>query len=138
MKRWFIALGLLLWLGEPAAVVAQCPYDSADPAGAYDRASAVFVGTVLHLERVPGTDHPIPRLRVTLRVQDNGKNADGDTITIETPLDQHDCGYPFEVGRQYFVYAVMRAGALITTTETRTNPIAWALADLEELRRRTH
>lgn len=40
---------------------------------------------------------------------------------------------PFEVGRQYLVYAERRHGRLFVLRTSRTAPIAWALDEVEAL-----
>ena len=116
---------LLLTLFEGTADACMCG-EWQTPAEAFENATHVFVGTVLKIEALSD------RIDVVLRVQERGKNATSDTITIAT---RGTCAYPFEVGRQYLVYAREQLGLTTTNMCSRTGPIAWVFADLEELRR---
>jgi hypothetical protein len=90
----------------------------------------VFVGTAVAIDRTNEL------VLVTFRVQTHGKNSARDLVTITTGPGESSCGYPFEVGRQYFVYARAIGDRFETDLCHRTAPIAWALDDLRELRKR--
>jgi hypothetical protein len=78
-----------------------------------------------------------PRKKVTLRVREafTGLASGTQQITIETGLGGGDCGYAFERGVEYLVYAYRtRAGGLGTGICSRTRPITEADDDLKYLR----
>ena len=86
-------------------------------------------------------------IRPLSRLQSNGYDHDrvlarmqvGDVLSgvtgqkeIEIVSDLSDCGYPFEVGMGYVVYAYKNAeGRLQTNSCTRTRPLAGAAEDLK-------
>ena len=63
------------------------------------RATAVFTGEVTSI-----TDGDMGYI-VEFDVTENWKAAETDTIQINTAGNSAACGYAFEVGRQYLVYA---------------------------------
>jgi hypothetical protein len=78
-----------------------------------------------------------PRKKVTLKVNEafTGLTAETKQITIETGLGGGDCGYAFEQGVEYLVYAYRTpTGGLGTGICSRTRPVAEAEEDLKYLR----
>jgi hypothetical protein len=60
------------------------------------------------------------------------KGAHCGTVTVQTASDSAACGYSFEVGRTYLVYA-FKEGGLSTNICTRTRVIEEASEDLAAL-----
>jgi hypothetical protein len=84
---------------------------------------------------------PRPQRRVRLVVEENFRGAGlerGVTLEVMTGLGGGDCGYGFEVGERYLVYAEHPAGGagLYTGICTRTRTLADAAVDLDYLRHR--
>ena len=124
------------------------------PRNALDSSDAVFRARVVALD-----DRPIPypdvtslkrearqeaeweylrrsveRLRVTLEVRRVWKGDVGERIDIYTANECCICGYPFELGKEYLIYAYrLPSGRLVTNICSRTRPMAQAWEDLAAL-----
>jgi hypothetical protein len=140
--RSFIILSLLVAPVE-RGIACSC----ATVAGVCDAAgqsAAVFSGKVTQISvqpavmKAPGVPRLEPAMRrVRLRVQEvlSGAYPNGE-IEILTGFGNGDCGYPFEVGREYVVYARKdRNGRLSTGICSRTRPVEQAAEDLQYIRR---
>jgi hypothetical protein len=101
----------------------------APPETALAEADAVFVGEVTDVNAPAGTTH-VAQLAVTeILAGDVGAE-----VEVHTPPDSAACGYPFEVGREELVYAVLDDdGRLQTNLCDRTAPVAEADDDLAAL-----
>lgn len=143
-----ITLSLLLsTLGPPAerAMSAFCEsarctcIDAPAPAVALSSANAVFLGTVSSLREttqlLDGEDSEIPAREVTFRVHASWKGVDvaDRRIVVSTGHGGGDCGYNFEVGVTYLVYAHGGEGGLTTSICSRTAPAKTARADFDAL-----
>ena len=105
---------------------------------------AVFTGEVVRFEKPPpattmveGTMWTImggggPKATATLRVSEVWKGPRRQTMTVTTEADSGvGCGYPFEDGREYLVYATGKTPSVSLCSETK--PLSEADADLEAL-----
>ena len=76
---------------------------------------------------------------VTMEISTTWKGTKGKVVTVETGLGGGDCGYGFEEGESYLVYAYQRkieegsAGPLRTGICSRTRPLAKARGDIKAL-----
>ena len=138
-----------------SAACATCSCAPPDaPRIALDSSAAVFRAHVVALE-----DRPIPlpdlsafhgkarqeaewvylrqaleRLRVTLAVTQVWKGDVAHQIDIYTPNECCICGFPFELGKEYLVYAHgLPSGRLGTTICSRTRSLSRAREDLDAL-----
>lgn len=68
---------------------------------AYKQSAAIFSGTVKSIETASNGSEVI----VKFSVKDTWKGAIGKEVTVTTALESSMCGYDFEVGREYLVYA---------------------------------
>ncbi|HEX2254068.1 MAG TPA: hypothetical protein VHQ65_12430 [Thermoanaerobaculia bacterium] len=101
------------------------------PAQELENADAVFTGRVVALE--PFTEG-FRKVRVTFDLIDVWKGlAEGDRVTLTTAADTATCGYPFEEGGSYLVYAYGEEDALTATLCSRTRPLRQAEEDREAL-----
>jgi hypothetical protein len=96
---------------------------------------AVFSGQVVGIEEVPEkTGSVFMRRNVTLRVLDVFRGTVGSTVEVITGLGGGDCGYAFQKGEQYLVYASANAaGALSTGICSPTKTLATAAQDIAYL-----
>lgn len=95
-------------------------------------AAAVFVGTVRSAKLVDVEEPPYRRFIVEFDVQRVKKGARAKApAKIEGDMDYNT--YPFEVGRQYLVYAERRRGRLFVLRTSRTAPVAWVTKELQQL-----
>jgi hypothetical protein len=125
---------VLLW---PASDAAACSCVSGIPiCESFWKTPIVFDGDVLRIERIPDSARPSAfRLRrlVTFTVNRAYRGGVEGTIQIATGSSGADCGYPFEVGDRYLVYAHDSGGTLSTGICSRTRPLSKAAEDLEYL-----
>jgi hypothetical protein len=70
--------------------------------------------------------------KVTLSVSEPFRGAVVGTLVVRT--GPGDCGYPFEVGHEYLVFANENQGNLTVTTCSATQPSKVAVARIEQLR----
>jgi len=108
----------------------------APPRVALGQADAVFSGRVVsvveHAEEDPG--HPGgPHLEVRIVPMQRWKGAAADTVTVRTANQSAACGYAFETGGEYLVYASSGDGVLRVTLCSRTALLAQAGEDLAAL-----
>ena len=99
------------------------------PAVALADADAVFSGEVMMKER-EGRDGA---WRVTFRVDTAWKGNPGRGAVIHTANNSAACGFNFEKGERYLVYAYAHEGQLGTGLCTRTAALEGAGEDLEAL-----
>src|SRR5215208_4044324 len=110
-----------------------------------DRSSAVFSGEVVDFENTPnttmmeGTTFKIiggnaATATVSLRVSEVWKGSMHETVQLATvPNDGVSCGYPFEEGQKYLVYADEGKRGLTVGGCSATRPLSKAGADLAVL-----
>src|SRR5262245_30533632 len=77
------------------------------------RVDALFSGTVTEI--APVTDSPGLRA-VRFRLEKRGKGTNGkEAIVLSAPQNGINCGYTFQVGQSYVVYAYSGEGGRLTT-----------------------
>ena len=119
---------------SPAWACSCVPPDP--PPIAFANTDAVFAGRVTQISdpRWPGglvsSADPV---RVVFQVNDSWKGVTTTTVLIATAVSGASCGYTFDVGRQYVVYAYNNNGVWGTNMCTRTNDVANAAVDLTYL-----
>ena len=84
---------------------------------AYTNSAAVFVGEVVEVVKKPDGYS----VEVKFRNVKSWKSELQDKITISTGQGSGDCGYKFEVGKKYLVYADGERNNLKTNICTRTS-----------------
>jgi len=77
---------------------------------------------------------PWGRLKVTWSVSEWFRGAAGNTLVVRTEVGTEACGYPFEVGHEYLVFANWNQGNVTVTTCSATQPSKMAVARIEQLR----
>lgn len=77
---------------------------------------------------------PWGHVKVTLSVSERFHGAAADTLVIRTELGTDSCGYPFEAGHEYLVFANANQGNVIVTSCSATQPSKMAVARIEQLR----
>lgn len=100
-----------------------CTCAEIEVAEAFDLADAVFTGDVATVGDDPddGSD-----LRVAFEVSRRFKGADVASIAIFTSGSSAACGFLFEAGESYLVYAAESGGSLFASACSRTRPLASA------------
>jgi hypothetical protein len=80
------------------------------------------------------TPEPWGHVKVTLTVSERFRGAAGDSLVVGTERGTEACGYPFEVGHEYLVFANESQGNVMVTTCSATQPAKMAIARIEQLR----
>lgn len=132
-----IALTLAALLSATAAwpsVAAACKCRPQSIAEAERASDAIFEGRVELIETAKaGATGSADALRVDLAVVRRFKGGDAERLQVQTRADGPACGYGFERGKSYLVYASLNDGQLWVTRCSRTRPIAEAEEDLGAL-----
>ncbi|HEX6126535.1 MAG TPA: hypothetical protein VFZ23_14270 [Pyrinomonadaceae bacterium] len=134
----FGVLGIVFCLATAAAAFACSCREKQPVCAAYGDAKAVFVGKVVDGERgermsdmfKAGTKDQTFKFAVSRAVL--GVQA-GEAVDVHTGFGFGDCGFPFEKGEEYIVYAYEHEGQLTTSVCTRTALISSGVGDLSEL-----
>ena len=99
--------------------------------------SSVFIGTVQSRSDSPqeGTTRDSrPGYTFRLAVVEAFAGVTDREVTVRTATDTAACGYPFEVGKTYLVYAAPTGGGYGVSLCSRTRPLAGANDDLALIR----
>jgi hypothetical protein len=138
---WFFRFFLILTLAATLFIAkvqhtyaCSCARDP-EPRDALAKADAVFVGRVIaimdtNLGPVVSSADP---LRNTFEISQTWKGTEGSEITITSERFDASCGYAFQQGREYIVYASAGGGGLRTSICSRTAALDRAQADLVAL-----
>lgn len=132
----FVCFIFLLAIGGTAEACSCMGVGPACTEASDESNSAIFVGEVL-LRGFPSFglihddagDH-----NVYFTVLESFKGTSSRWVSVRTNIADSACGFPFERGKRYLVYASKHAGALRTSICHRTMPLARADADLAYLR----
>ncbi|RRR75111.1 MAG: hypothetical protein EI684_05510 [Candidatus Viridilinea halotolerans] len=115
----------------PRAALACTCGPELSPLEAHAQATLVFVGRVSAMIGNPA-DEGASQL-VTFEVQAFWKGEEQPQVTLLTPSASVNCGYVFERGSDYVVYANVVDNQLRTNSCMRTAPLAAANNDLNAL-----
>jgi len=99
-------------------------------AAARKSSTAVFSGKVTSIENQSQL-----LVGVTFLVGSTWKGQVAQSVTIQTGGGAGDCGYRFEVGERYLVYAYGSAESLSTSICQRTRPLSASTVDRKSLRK---
>lgn len=155
MTRLALALSVVAF--APASTALACRCVRSAPADALARAAAVFEGRVLEVTPVrdgapvelgepcvsgncderssePTPESVMTTVEVRFSITRQWKGVTSEEIRVRTARDSAACGFPFEVGEDYLVYAsAEQGGALSTGLCDRTARVADASEDLTAL-----
>jgi hypothetical protein len=113
--------------------------ESPDPRLAMDAADAVFLGSAVDVQETTthltdGSDR-IPSRTVTFRLHAGWKGLEASVqeVTVTTGHGDGDCGFEFQPGTAYLVYARKGEQGLSTSICSRTAAAEHALADFDAL-----
>ena len=125
MKKLLVIVGMML-AAKLAAQACDCVSPPVDMA--FEKAAAVFVGTVQEVKREEQSAVKI----VTLTVEQawKGLAAGQKTVTVQTASSGKACGYEFQEKVGYLVYAYGESKSLRTGACSRTKLLADAEEDL--------
>lgn len=128
MKPLHLLFALLFLAASTDAFACSCLPPPPVPQ-AVAEATRVFHGEVVAVEDLGNFDQ-----RVTFQVAEHFKGSPVDTIELVTSTTGAMCGYPFQMGAPYVVYADGSEGALTASSCTRTTLAIQPGSDLDALR----
>ena len=127
---------LVLAVFAPSATACSCVAPG-PPQQEMEAADAVFTARVVSAEAAEQRtgDFRLQRMKVALELDRVWKGcAEGDEVVLWTGLGGGDCGYGFEAGKRYLIYAYETDdGALTTSICSRTRPLERAQEDFAAL-----
>lgn len=107
---------LLLLFGARETYACSCVPPSQTTNEDFQKAAAVFTGRVLDVQRKDDSN----TVTIKIAVQKYWKGKISKEVKITTAKDSAMCGFNFEVGKDYLVYASETDGKLSTTICSRT------------------
>ncbi len=125
-----VVLPLLLLVTPERAAACSCV--SFSPRDALDGSTAVFSGQVVNIRPVTGLSNG-RHLQVTLQVSRVWKGPVQDRLEVFTPAFVVSCGYEFQVGVMYLVYAYGPENQLEVSLCSRTQRLPANAQDLQVL-----
>ncbi len=150
MRRVLVFFGIVVIFSfaGSAVMACMCGGGGGTPCDGYGKAAAVFVGTVTRVresEQYKGKD--VAEIR---KLGDSGEldwgpmaykfsveqaylGVAGSEVEIFTGRGSSDCGFTFQTGQRYLVYAQRYKDKLITSTCMRTKPFNEASEDIAYL-----
>ena len=105
----------LFALALPGTSLACSCIQNLDVPQAVDKSTRVFRGTVTAIERHDGMLE-----RVVFQVSEHFKGSPATVVQVENHASGPMCGYPFQEGIEYVVYARGNDGGLQTSSCSRT------------------
>lgn len=133
-KTIYITLAIFAFTFAAAGTSLACSCtESIDPiekqvTDSYENSAAIFSGKVTSIRRTADGYDVI----VTLSVIESWKGTNGKRIKVRTAKDSSMCGYHFELGKEYLVYAHGTARDLGVGNCSRTTSLA-DMTDIEYL-----
>lgn len=136
-QKYLLLLGVVFffWLiGASQVSACSCPVPP-PPGEALDQADVVFSGRVVnYIDQPEGPKVSSADLvKAKFNVSKIWKGPQETTFVVSTARHSLSCGYSFEKGTEYIVYAFDKDDGLITTVCTRTKPLSRAKEDLAKL-----
>lgn len=131
----FAFLAMALVMPKYDAWACSC-MEPPPPKIALDQATAVFVGKVIEMKPLdPSTPESIQDgvNTVLFDVSQAWKGIESARVTIQTLNSLAACGYPFQVGEEYLVYASGKVGDLYVYQCSRTQHLPSSSHELETL-----
>ena len=129
MVVWVVSFfaAICAWLWTPAAHACKC----AQPASASAEAASAAAVFEAQVAKITAADPQT--LLVELKVSRAWKGVNAEQVTVRTPAESPACGYPFQLGQSYLVYAQSGSEALSVHHCSRTRAIEDAKQDIIEL-----
>ncbi|HET6890475.1 MAG TPA: carboxypeptidase regulatory-like domain-containing protein [Pyrinomonadaceae bacterium] len=131
MGKAILATVLVLFCSA-AAYACSC-MSSGPPCQAFWQADAVFSGQVISINTESKADEYGTKLRVVrMFVKESYRGVDRPEVDVLTGWGGGDCGFGFQIGQEYLVYAYRRDTDknLVTNICTRTRSLSKAQEDL--------
>lgn len=120
-------------LQTPVVFACSCVQPDS-PLTSLSEAEAVFAGQVTDIDVPAGiTFSSLDPVKATFSVSQSWKGSIEKIITVSTPRGSASCGFGFEMGQEYLVYAYGNDNDLQVSLCSRTNLLAQAGDDLSAL-----
>ena len=132
MRLMQFGLTAMLLLVSAANSADACSCGTGPVCSHYFESDAVFIGTVQRIAK--GAQDRLQRgmLQVDIGVNSPFRGVNGSAVTVVTADNGAACGYTFQVGERYLVYAHRTPdGTLEVSLCSRTIPLAKATEDLQ-------
>ncbi|WP_277813381.1 hypothetical protein [Geobacillus sp. CAMR5420] len=104
------------------------------PSEEFTKSDAVFSGKVVRIyettRKEPEIRERVPKRAVVFSVNRTWKGVNETHVVVYTGFHEADCGYPFEVGKEYLVYAYDDTD-WVTGICSLTKPLSLAKPDIE-------
>jgi hypothetical protein len=137
MKKIFLIATSLFVLSTNAASACSCMPTT--PQQSLKNSGTVFAGRVIDVvdegEMRPEVSRPLLGFKVTFEVSTVWKGQPNRQFVVRTSDSSASCGYSFEKGKEYLVYASNQGSQLETGLCSGTKPLANARPDLAVLGR---
>ena len=137
MKKIFLLATSLFVLSTNAASACSCLPTT--PQQSLKNSGTVFAGRVIDVvdegEMRPEVSRPLLGYKVTFEVSNVWKGQPNRQFVVRTSGSSASCGYSFEKGKEYLVYASNQGSELETGLCSGTKPLANARPDLAVLGR---
>ena len=137
MRSVVVLLGILIVISVASQTVNACSCGgTGSPCESFGSAAAVFAGTVVAMrenERPKQTERNDVRWNpraFKFSVEQSYLGVAGTEVEVFTGSGGGDCGYDFQIGQRYLVYAYRNDHQLYTGICTRTRPFSSANEDL--------
>lgn len=143
MKKILLTIflsSLLFFTGADSVSACSCVQPSS-PSEELQKSSAVFMGTVVNIDssrlqkakRQIGLGSSMDPVEVTFDVSKSWKGPKNKNITVKTARSSASCGYNFEQGKEYLVYANESDEGLNVSLCSRTSLASEAEEDVSKL-----
>lgn len=119
-----LALAFAFALAAPGVASACCMCSTPTADESLARSTSVFYGRAIDVSptRTGHSEHPVIAVRFSVHTVWKGPRFQHDPFVL-TSRNEDDCGYPFEVGSDYLVYAsATSTGHLVTRRCDGTTP----------------
>ena len=122
------------WFGAaPAKSYACSCVPPGTPATELARATAVFTGTVVEVKKPARLISSLDQIEVTFQVGKVWKGPLDKTLVASTAVSGASCGFRFQEGHDYIVYAWGEESDLRVGLCSRTGALSYAAEDLKQL-----
>lgn len=136
IARWLVlvVVAAAVFVANPRCAYACSCLPPGPPRDALASSDAVFAGRVVKLSAPLGdVVSSVDPVSVTFEVSRSWKGAQAQTVVVKTASSSASCGFNFEQGREYLVYAGTADGELQAGLCSRTQALATAAEDLAAL-----
>jgi hypothetical protein len=133
LKRFILAASLLVFCTPSLVNACLCAVGGGKCDQSWNYGQVIVTGTVTR--RLLPTDVFSRRVfQLSVSESFRGPAIVGQEISVYTGAGGGDCGYPFEVGASYLVYAHLVGDRLVTSICSHTNPVSQTTHFIRQLR----